>query len=126
MPATGPDSERIAALVNRGAEASIARPPRSSTTTAVDTIFFLLVSLGVERLRPLAPALPAFLTTLAREGRGGRRTFDDWMRGVVVGRAFALDEEAVQALCVTASQVVVAGMLRPNPALLDEYLRVLA
>jgi len=117
--------ERIAALVNRGAEASIARPPRSSMTTAVDTIFFLLVSLGVERLRTLAPALPAFLTTLAREGRGGRRTFDDWMRGVVVGRAFALDEEAAQALCVTASQVVVAGMLRPNPALLDEYLRVL-
>jgi len=76
-------------------------------------------------LRVLAPALPAFLTTLARDGRGGRRTFDDWLRGVVVGRAFALDEEAVQALCATASQVVVAGMLRPNPVLLDDYLRVL-
>jgi hypothetical protein len=94
-------------------------------TTAVDTIFFLLVAIGRERLRVLAPALPAFLTTLARDGRGGRRTFDDWLRGVVVGRAFALDEEAVQALCATASQVVVAGMLRPNPVLLDDYLRVL-
>ena len=117
--------ERIAALVDRGAEASIARPPRSSTTTAVDTIFFLLVSLGRDRLRALAPALPAFLATLAREGRGGRRTFDDWMRGVVVGRAFELEAEAIEGLCVTASQVVVAGMLRPNPALLDEYLRIL-
>ena len=117
--------ERITALVNRGAEASIARPPRSSMTTAVDTLFFLLVSLGVERLRTLAPALPAFLTTLAREGRGGRRTFDDWMRGVVVGRAFALDEDVIEALCVTSSQVVVAGMLRPNPDLLQEYRRAL-
>ena len=117
--------ERIAALVDRGAEASIARPPRSTMTTAVDTIFFLLVALGRERLRTLAPALPAFLTTLAREGRGGRRTFDDWMRGAAVGRAFELEAEAIEALCVTSSQVVVAGMLRPNPDLIKAYRRAL-
>jgi hypothetical protein len=112
---------RIAGLIDRAAASRLDRPPRSSASTIIDTIYFLLVALGPDALRGLIRSLPRFLVTLAREGRTGRRTFEDWLRAAVVARAFDLDEESAEALRVASPQVVMAGMLRPDPVFLQDY-----
>ena len=111
----------ILLIVARAARLQADKPSQSNPTALIDTLFFLLAALGRETVRRRAPALPEYLIALASHAAPARKTFEDWLRAAVVAEAFELAEEAAAALREASPQVVVAGMLRPDPGFLGAY-----